>query len=54
MPLWARTRARARRDVNFVNFVGLGDPMKQINVWPMLIMLIVVVLLIAWFGGYLS
>jgi len=28
--------------------------MKPINPWPMLIMLIVVVLLIAWMGGYLA
>ena len=28
--------------------------MKPINVWPMLFMLIVVVLLILWFGGYLT
>jgi len=28
--------------------------MKQINVFPMVIMLIVVVVLIAWFGGYFS
>jgi len=28
--------------------------MKQINVFPMLMMLIVVVVLIAWLGGYLS
>jgi len=27
---------------------------KQINVFPMLMLLIVVVLLIAWFGGYLT
>jgi len=27
---------------------------KQLNVWPMLILLVVVVLLIAWFGGYLT
>jgi len=26
---------------------------KPINVWPMVMLLIVVVLLIAWFGGYL-
>ena len=31
-----------------------GQGMKQINVFPMVIMLIVVVLLIAWFGGYFS
>jgi len=28
--------------------------MKPINPWPMLIMLIVVVLLVAWLGGYLT
>ena len=33
--------------VNFVNFVG-NDPMKRINVWPMLTMLIVIVLLVIW------
>jgi hypothetical protein len=27
---------------------------KQINVFPMVIMLIVVLVLIAWFGGYFS
>ena len=27
---------------------------KQINAFPLIAMLIVVVLLIAWFGGYLS
>jgi len=27
---------------------------KQINVFPMLMMLIIVVLLIVWLGGYLS
>jgi hypothetical protein len=31
-----------------------SQPMKQINVFPMLMMLIVVVVLIAWLGGYLS
>jgi hypothetical protein len=30
------------------------SPMKQINVFPLLMLLIVVVLLIAWMGGYLS
>jgi len=28
--------------------------MKQINAWPLIVMLIAVVLLIAWFGGYLT
>jgi len=28
--------------------------MKQINVFPMLMMLIVVVLIIAWLGGFFS
>ena len=37
--------------VNFVNFVGLA--MKPLNVWPMLMLLIAVVFLIAWLGGYL-
>ena len=32
----------------------MGEDMKPINPWPMLIMLIVVVLLIAWMGGYLA
>jgi len=27
---------------------------KQMNVFPMLMMLLVVVLIIAWFGGYLT
>jgi hypothetical protein len=31
-----------------------GCRMKQINVFPMLIMLIVVLVIIAWFGGYLT
>ncbi len=30
--------------VNFVNFVGFRRPMKQLNVWPMLILLIVVLI----------
>ena len=34
--------------VNFVNFVGFGRSMKQINVWPMLILLIAVVLIVIW------
>jgi hypothetical protein len=29
-----------------------GEAMKPINIWPMLMLLIVVVLLIAWLGGY--
>jgi len=28
--------------------------MKPINAWPMIMMLIAVVLLIAWLGGYLT
>jgi len=28
--------------------------MKQMNVFPMLMMLLVVVLIIAWLGGYLT
>ena len=39
--------------VNFVNFRGLADArMKPINVFPMVMLLIVVVMLIAWLGGY--
>ena len=45
----ARARARTRRSANFGNF-----RMKQINVFPMLMMLIVVIVLIAWLGGYFS
>jgi len=40
---------RARRGVTFGTF-----RMKQINVFPMLMMLVVVVLLIAYLGGYLT
>ena len=42
-------RVRARRGVTFGTF-----RMKQINVFPMLMMLVVVVLLIAYLGGYLT
>jgi hypothetical protein len=41
MRLWARTRVRARRSATFGTF-----RMKPINVWPMLILLIVIVLLV--------
>jgi hypothetical protein len=40
---------RAHSSGNFGNF-----QMKPINVFPMLMMLVVVVLLIAWLGGYFS
>jgi hypothetical protein len=43
------TRVRAHSSGNFGNF-----QMKPINVFPMLMMLVVVVLLIAWLGGYFS
>jgi hypothetical protein len=34
--------------------VSSGDAMKQINVFPLVMLLIVVLFLIAWFGGYLT
>jgi t-SNARE complex subunit (syntaxin) len=34
-----------------VDFVDFEARMKQISVWPMLILLIVVVLLVVWLGG---
>jgi hypothetical protein len=52
MRLWTRPRARARSSVNFANIQA--PRMKQINVFPMLIMLVVVLVIIAWFGGYLT
>ena len=46
-----RGRSERGRSVHFVRF---GPVMKPINVFPMVVMLIVVVALIAWFGGYFS
>jgi hypothetical protein len=34
--------------VNSVNFVGIRRPMKQLNVWPMLLLLIAVIFIIIW------
>jgi hypothetical protein len=34
-----------------VDFAGFQDRMKQLNVWPMLILLICVLFLIFWLGG---
>jgi biopolymer transport protein ExbD len=33
---------------------GDGDAMKQINVFPMIALLVVVLFLIAWLGGFLQ
>jgi hypothetical protein len=43
MRRWARTRARVRRSATFGTL-----RMKQLNVWPLMILLIAVVFLVIW------
>ena len=46
----ARARARARVTANFANF--RGAMVKQINAFPLIMLLIVVIGMIYWFSGF--
>jgi hypothetical protein len=46
-----RTRARALRSQ--LSELSRVPDMKPINAWPLIILLVAVLFLLAWFGGYL-